>query len=114
VRIVIVTNHKVSDTDFLSAQSDAYRRMSANLYETGDKGEYYHIHGSLEATQTLNMIGLDAFRPDLKAQADIISVIERAVQKFGIRELEALNAHYRQAGVLAFRYEDFVKTPHVC
>ena len=88
--------------------------MSANLYETGDKGEYYHIHGSLEATQTLNMIGLEAFRPDLKTRVDIISLIERAVQKFSIRELQALNAHYRQAGVLAFRYEDFVKTPHVC
>jgi len=38
---------KLKDTDYLRAQSDPYRRMSANLYETKRVGEYYHIHGSL-------------------------------------------------------------------
>jgi len=103
----------VADTDFLRAQSDPYRRMSANLYETKDEGEYYHIHGSLEATQTLKMIGLAAFRPDLKTQHEIISTIEPAVKKFTIHELETMNSERKQAGVPAFKHEDFVKTPHV-
>jgi hypothetical protein len=87
--------------------------MSANLYETKDRGEYFHIHGSLEATQTLSMIGLDAFRPDLKNHDDIVSVIEPAVQKYSVQELEALNLLHRQAGIPAFRHEDFVRTRHV-
>jgi hypothetical protein len=88
--------------------------MSANLYETRDSGEFFHIHGSLEATTTLNMIGLDAFRPDLRSHSDIISVIEPAVRQFSGKELEAINAYHKQAGVTAYRHEDFIKTPHVC
>ena len=101
------------DTDFLRAQSDPYRRMSANLYETKDAGQYYHIHGSLEATKTLNMIGLDAFRPDLENHEDIVATIEPAVQRFTVQELEEMNAFWKQAGVPAYKYEDFAKTPHV-
>jgi hypothetical protein len=88
--------------------------MSANLYETKDAGEYYHIHGSLEATKTLNMISLDAFRPDLKSQRDIVSVIESAVKRFSVQELEAMNLHHKQAGIPALKHEDFLKTLHVC
>jgi len=105
---------KLKDTDFLCAQSNPYRRMSANLYETKRAGEYYHIHGSLEASSTLNMLGLESFRPDLKEHSEIIAVIEPAVQKFTIEELEEMNARNKQAGVPALRHEDFLKTPHVC
>jgi len=87
--------------------------MSANLYETKDKGAYFHIHGSLEATQTLKMLGLEAFRTDLTNHNDIISVIEPAVRKFSTQQLEDMNSHHKQAGVTAFRHEDFLKTEHV-
>lgn len=87
--------------------------MSANMYETKTPGEYYHIHGSLEATTTLNMIGLPAYRDDLKTHDEIVSVIEGAVKKFTVDELEEMNAAKRQAGVPVLKHEDFVKTPHV-
>jgi hypothetical protein len=61
------------DTDLLDAQSIPYRRMSANMYRTKE-GKYYHIHGSLEATTTLNMIGLEGHRPDLTDYNDIVKV----------------------------------------
>ena len=61
------------DTDLLAAQSNMYRRMSANMYKTKE-GKYYHIHGSLEATTTLNMIGLPGHRPDLTEYNDIVKV----------------------------------------
>ncbi|KAG5912674.1 hypothetical protein E4U53_005224, partial [Claviceps sorghi] len=86
--------------------------MSANLYETAEKGEYYHIHGSLEASTTLRMIGLETHRPDLTSHDDIVHVIEAAVKKLTIGQLEALNADNRQAGVKAFKHEDFLQTPH--
>ncbi len=110
---MICWRHDILDTDFLQAQSEPYRRMSANLYETKIPGEYYHIHGSLEASRTLNMIGLEGYRPDLRKHNDIVAVIEPAVQKFTIEELEALNAENKQAGVPAYRYKDFLRMPHV-
>lgn len=60
------------------------------------------------------MIGLEAYRPDLQTHEDIVATIEPAVKRFTIGELEEMNAHWRQAGVPAYKYEDFVKTPHVC
>lgn len=101
------------DTDLLKAQSDPYRRMSANLYETADSGEYYHIHGSLEASTTLGMIGLEPFRPDLDSHRKIVDTIEKAVRKFTVAELEDMNANNRQAGVKAFKHKDFLRTAHV-
>lgn len=102
----------LKDTDLLQAQSDPYRRMSANLYETAEPGEYYHIHGSLEASTTLNMIGLKSHRPDLTSHDEIVNEIEHAVKKFTVEQLEALNAKNRQAGVKAFKHEHFLQTPH--
>ena len=108
-----ITCYAPTDTDLLQAQSDRYRRMSANLYETKRRGEYYHIHGSLEASTTFRMIGLEPFRPDLKTHEDIVNTIETAVQRFTREELEVLNARNRQAGVPALKHSDFLKTPHV-
>jgi hypothetical protein len=87
--------------------------MSANLYRTKNEDEFFHIHGSLEATTTLNMIGLDGYRPDLTDYEEIIRVIEGQVQKYTAAELEDMNRERRQAGVTAYKYEDFIKTPHV-
>lgn len=101
------------DTDLLQAQSNSYRRMSANLYETKQPGEYYHIHGSLEASTTLRMIGLEPFRPDLNTHEEIVDCIESAVKKYTVDDLEQLNASNRQAGVPVLKYEEFLKTPHV-
>ncbi|KAL5095400.1 hypothetical protein Trisim1_000177 [Trichoderma cf. simile WF8] len=102
----------LKDTDFLQAQSDPYRRMSANLYATKNPNEYYHIHGSLEASTTLKMIGLEPYRPDLAKHEDIVQTIESAVKKFTVDELEELNAQNRQAGIKAYTHAEFLKTPH--
>lgn len=103
------------DTDLLQAQSDPYRRMSANLYETKSRGQFYHIHGSLEASTTLRMIGLEPFRPDLRGDhARIVETIGARVKKHTIGELEDLNARNRQAGIPVFTHEEFIQTPHVC
>ncbi|KAJ5179393.1 CoA-transferase family III [Penicillium capsulatum] len=87
-------------------------KLKANLYKTKNPEEFYHIHGSLEATSTLNMIGLEGHRPDLTDYEEIIKVIEAKVQEYSISELEAMNKERRQAGVPALKYEDFIKTPH--
>ncbi len=82
----------LADSDFNKAQSVLYRRLSANLYETKTPGEYYHIHGSLEASTTLAMVNLPPFNADLTEYRECIDTIEEAVKKYTVAELEAMNA----------------------
>lgn len=100
------------DTDLNHAQSNMYRRLSANLYVTKDPGRYYHIHGSLEASTTLTMLGLPPHRPDLTDYKECIKTIEKAVKRFTVTELEKLNARHRQAGIEALKWDDFRRTRH--
>lgn len=104
--------HLLKDTDLLQAQAILYRRLSANLYETKNAGEYFHLHGSLEATKALNMIGLQGHRPDLTEYYQCIKVIEDHVKQFTADQLEDMNAKIQQAGVTCLKWDDFCSTPH--
>ncbi|KAI1464693.1 CoA-transferase family III [Daldinia caldariorum] len=106
------SKERIPDTDLNQAQSVLYRRLSAGLYETRNQGEYYHIHGSLEATKTLKMIGLPAFSPGLTDYHACISTIEGAVKQFSGAELERLNREHGQAGVPVLTNEKFRKSSH--
>ena len=101
------------DTDLLQAQSILYRRFAANLYGAKDRGGYYHLHGSLEATTSLNKIGLEGHRPDLTDYCHCMNVIESHMKNFTMAELEDLNAKNSQAGAACFKYEDFKQTLYV-
>ncbi|KAI1777912.1 CoA-transferase family III [Hypoxylon cercidicola] len=103
---------RIPDTDLNQAQSILYRRLSAGLYETRNRGEYYHIHGSLDATKTLEMIGLPAFNPDLTDYHDCVDTIEGAVKQFSGAELEKLNQEHCQAGAPVLTNEEFRRTAH--
>jgi hypothetical protein len=104
---------KFVDTDLLKAQSILYRRLSANLYATKNPGEYFHIHGSLEGSTTLRMIGLEPYRPDLTDYRECLDTIESHVKQFTTAELETMNAKERQAGVTTLKWDDFKRTNHV-
>jgi hypothetical protein len=97
----------------LSAQSNLYRRLSANLYETKNPGEYFHLHGSLEATTALNMIGLPGHNENLADYHDCIDLIEGHVKRFTTQELESMNAKNKQAGVTCLKPDEFKETEHV-
>ncbi|VVT58927.1 uncharacterized protein SAPINGB_P006454 [Magnusiomyces paraingens] len=101
----------LKDTDLLQAQSNLYRRMSANLYKTKDN-KYFHIHGSLEADTTLKMIGLPPRDPSQTDYHQIIKTLGDAVAKYTADELEVMNAEKKQAGTTALTREEFDKTPH--
>ncbi|KAF2738842.1 alpha-methylacyl-CoA racemase [Polyplosphaeria fusca] len=102
----------LKDTDLLQAQSILYRRLSANLYETKQPGEYFHLHGSLEATKALNMIGLEGHRTDMTDYHECIKLIEDHVKQFSADELEEMNWKIKQAGVSCLKWEDFQRTEH--
>jgi len=61
----------------------------------------------------LNMVGLEAYRPDLKGYRECIDTIEQHVKQFTAAELEVMNARERQAGVTALKWEEFKQTSHV-
>ncbi|KAI0128611.1 CoA-transferase family III [Xylariales sp. AK1849] len=104
--------YRLPDTDLNQAQSILYRRLAANLYETCVSGEYYHIHGSLEASTTLRMLGLPPFLPGVDDYRQCISTIEKSVKKLSVAELEKRNQQFRQAGVPALTKEQFLQTAH--
>ncbi|KAK4238150.1 CoA-transferase family III domain-containing protein [Achaetomium macrosporum] len=106
------TKDRIPDTDLNRAQSVLYRRMSANLYSTKNPGEYYHIHGSLDADVTLEMLGLPKDNPSMTDYRTIISYIEYAVMKHTASELDILNLAHRQAGIQALTWAEFQSTPH--
>ncbi|KAI0166415.1 CoA-transferase family III [Xylariaceae sp. FL1272] len=103
---------RLPDTDIYNAQSILYRRLSAGLYKSRNPGEYYHIHGSLEASTTLAMIGLPPFQPGLTDYRQCVEIIEGAVKQFSNDELEAKNQRYRQAGTVVLTQEEFKNTSH--
>jgi hypothetical protein len=86
--------------------------MSANLYSTKSPGEYYHIHGSLDADVTLEMLGLPKDNPSMTDYRAIISYIGSAVMKHTASELDTLNLAHRQAGIQALTWPQFQSTPH--
>ncbi|KAH8682638.1 putative L-carnitine dehydratase [Xylariales sp. PMI_506] len=104
----------LKDTDLKQAQSDPYRRMSANMYETKTPGEYYHIHGSLEASTTLKMIGLNSHEPELAAgsQEKIAKFIGDRVKEYTVYDLEKLNKDNGQAGVPVLKHNEFRRKDH--
>ncbi|KAI0480404.1 CoA-transferase family III [Xylariaceae sp. FL0804] len=103
---------RLPDTDTNDAQSILYRRLSAGLYETRIPGEYYHIHGSLEASTTLSMIGMPPFDPGMTDYRQCINAIENAVKQFSTEQLERLNREKRQSGCPVLTNQQYRLTPH--
>lgn len=83
------------------------------MYRTKNEDEYFFLHGSLNPTKTLNMIGLPSHRPDLTEYHEIVDLIGTQVGHFSAAELEDLNQEFGQAGVTVYTHEEFCATPHV-
>ncbi|PYH96495.1 CoA-transferase family III [Aspergillus ellipticus CBS 707.79] len=102
----------LKDTDIYAAQSNPYRRMAASMYQTKNENDFFHLHGCLSPTATLNMIGLDGYRDDLTEHKDIHNAIQSRVHKFTATELEHLNQSVEHAGVMVYTHEKFKDSPH--
>jgi len=105
--------NKYLDTDLKEAQSNIYRRFAANLYGTKRDNEYYHLHGSLEASTALRMIGLPPFNTELVEYREVIDHIEQQMKKFTVEELEEKNQANQQAGTKAYKREDILEADYV-
>ena len=107
-------------TDIHQAQSNLYRRLSANIYETTRPGEYYHTHGSLQATTILTALGLPAFLKEggceleaLEGDYDkICELIQARTKTYTADELDQMTMDLKQAGAPVYKEEDFLNTEH--
>lgn len=104
---------KLKDTGLKQAQSIPHRRTSTNADATKRSGEYFHLHGSMDASSTLNMIGMEAYRPDLGEYYGIVSAFEGAMKMFTVKGLEDINAKHIQAGTTIDKREVFLNTAYV-
>jgi hypothetical protein len=117
------------------AQSNIYRRLSSNvsqdkpiqngdvgqrliiqwliwlqIYKTKEPNVYYHTHGSLESTPTLQLLGLPGYNPKLTRYDEIVNHIQDHCSRFTAEELDAGTERNRQAGGPVLKRDDFLKT----
>ncbi len=83
-----------------------WRRLCTTVYPTGD-GRYFHLHGGLDSTPSLRMLGL----PTHEATGDEMEVIARIgerVRRFDAERLDLeANEHWRQAGGVCLSPDEF-------
>ncbi|KAI1879255.1 hypothetical protein JX265_002209 [Neoarthrinium moseri] len=95
----------------LHLQHTPWRRLCTNVYPTRD-GRWFHTHGSLDATKTLQMLGLPTHDPE-KDETEIIRRYCKKVSEFDAEwlDLEA-NEHWRQSGCIALTKEEYLASEH--
>lgn len=82
------------------------------MYKTSVRNEYYHTHGSLDATPILNGLALPGFLPEpLPSYDEICSIIQTETQKHTPRALDDLTVSINQSGCIVYRPADFLATP---
>lgn len=89
--------------------SQVYRRMCTTIYQTKDS-RYFHLHGSLNSTPSLTMLGLPLSQPDLDFDQSV-KIYNDEVSKHDSRWLDVTaNERYRQAGTICYTPEEFLET----
>ncbi|ESK89134.1 CAIB/BAIF family enzyme [Moniliophthora roreri MCA 2997] len=82
-----------------------------NIYKTRD-GRFYHIHGSLDATQTQAALGIPHVY-DVKPGDTVHSIYAEKVAQYDASTLDKLmNDEYRQAGTICQSTEEYLSSEH--
>ncbi|XXH03300.1 phosphate system positive regulatory protein pho81 [Hypoxylon texense] len=94
-----------------TSQFTHWRRLVTNLYPTRD-GRWFHLHGGLDSTPCLKMLGLPKHR-DLAEEMDAIEGLTEAVQQFDADWLDIeANELWRQAGGICLTPEEYRESAH--
>lgn len=95
----------------LAKQYIPWRRLCTNVYPTKD-GRWFHTHGSLDASKTLQMLGL----PTSDDEKDEMKIIHRycdKVKEYNAKWLDLeTNEHWRQSGCIALTTEEYLASEH--
>ncbi|KAI1770653.1 CoA-transferase family III [Hypoxylon cercidicola] len=94
-----------------TSQFTHWRRLVTNVYPTRD-GRWFHLHGGLDSTPCLKMLGLPKHR-DLAEEMEAIEGLSEAVQQFDADWLDIeANEFWRQAGGICLTPEEYRATEH--
>ena len=86
-----------------------YRRYATNVYPTKD-GKWFHLHGSMDATPTLKMLGLPESEPEMDDD-EAIGVYCNTVKQWNSQDIDtAADSTYQQAGTICNIPEEFEKS----
>ncbi|KAL7623543.1 hypothetical protein AAE478_007226 [Parahypoxylon ruwenzoriense] len=100
----LVKRYSVNDT---TAQMVPWRRLVTNVYPTRD-GRWFHLHGGLDSSPCLKMLGLPTHRDDVVDEMDAITALSEKVQRFDAEWLDVeANEHWRQAGGICLTLEEY-------
>lgn len=93
----------------LNNMSKPIRRLTSNIYRTKD-GRWYHLHGSMNATPTMEMLGVED--ADVSSE-EAIRIYTEKVAQWDSKEIEKVaNDMYKQAGVVCYAPEEFLASEH--
>ncbi|KAF2669483.1 CoA-transferase family III [Microthyrium microscopicum] len=94
---------------------EMYRNQASNIYKTSDE-RYFQLHGSLNATPTLQMLDLPAHRPDLQGVEHIGAIKDIYRGVMAERESMALeaeaNERWLQPGATCRTIDEYAATSH--
>lgn len=94
-------------------QAQPWRRLCTNVYQCGD-GRWFHLHGGLDASPSLRMLGLPTHQPELTDDMEIIErytdTLREQIDDAAWLDLEA-NEHWRQAGTLCLTAQEYRDSP---
>ncbi|RKK98022.1 hypothetical protein BFJ68_g13780 [Fusarium oxysporum] len=85
------------------------RRYATNVYRTKD-GRWYHLHGSMNALPTMEMLGVED--SDVSTE-EAFETYTKKVAQWDSKDIEKVaNEKYKQAGVVCYTPEEFFASEH--
>ncbi|KEF63683.1 uncharacterized protein A1O9_01661 [Exophiala aquamarina CBS 119918] len=94
---------------------ETYRALATNIYKTADE-RWFQLHGSLDTTPMLEMLGLPQHQPALNGPLNrdaIKDIYKTTIARWDSQSLETeVNERWRQPGVTCLTKEEYAATTH--
>ncbi|ODQ78902.1 hypothetical protein BABINDRAFT_162566 [Babjeviella inositovora NRRL Y-12698] len=92
--------------------NEPYRALATNIYPTRD-GKFCLLHGGLNATRILRMVGMPDSQPELTREEAIAAHTKNISENFDSHWLEiTANERYRQSSTVCNTFEEFLVSEH--
>ncbi|KAG9503497.1 hypothetical protein J7337_006342 [Fusarium musae] len=93
----------------LYQMSKPIRRYATNVYRTKD-GRWYHLHGSMNALPTMEMLGVED--SDVSTE-EAFGIYTKKVAEWDSQDIEKVaNEKFKQAGVICYTPDEFFASEH--
>ncbi|KAI1009337.1 hypothetical protein LB504_002994 [Fusarium proliferatum] len=93
----------------LHQMSKPVRRYATNVYRTKD-GRWYHLHGSMNALPTMEMLGVED--SDISTEEAFETYVKKVAQWDSSEIEKVANEKYKQAGVICYTPDEFFASEH--